>query len=77
MVTESWIIDCIKVYKIAIDIMFIEKTMGNWSVELTTGGKKFRYDKNPERHIPERCTITISICEIRDDTKRKAQVDTN
>ena len=36
MVPQSWIINCLKMYKISHETMnFIEKTMKNWRVELT------------------------------------------
>ena len=40
-------------------IKFIENTMGNWRVELTTGGKT---GENPESDLPGRYAITITIC---------------
>ena len=40
MVLKSWILHCIKMYKIPDQIVqFIEKTMETQRVELTTGGK--------------------------------------
>ena len=40
MVPQSWITNCLKMYKISHEIInFIEKTMKNWRVELTAGGK--------------------------------------
>ena len=40
MVPQSWIINCLKMYKISHEIInFIEKNMKNWRVELTAGGK--------------------------------------
>ena len=40
MVSQSWIINCPKMYKIADKVIkFIEKTMKNWRVELTAGRK--------------------------------------
>ena len=38
-------------------------------VELTPGGKKLSRSKDPERHIPGRCTITITICNSDDGTQ--------
>ena len=39
MILQSWIIDCIKLYKISGEVIkFIEKTMKNWKVELTSRG---------------------------------------
>ena len=40
MVLQTWIIDNLKLYKISNKVKrFIEKTMKNWRVELTAGGK--------------------------------------
>ena len=40
MVPQSWIINCLKMYKISHEaINFIEETMKTWRVELTAGGK--------------------------------------
>ena len=46
MVPQSWIINCLKIYKISHeDINFIEKTMKNWRVELKAGGKSLAETK--------------------------------
>ena len=38
--SQSWILHCLKMYKIPDQLVqFIEKTMQNWIVELTAGGK--------------------------------------
>ena len=40
MVPQSWIIDCLEMYKISNEVIkFIKNTMKNCRVELTTGGK--------------------------------------
>ena len=40
MALQSWIINCLKIYKISDEVInFIEKTMTTWRVELTLGGK--------------------------------------
>ena len=40
MVPQSWIINCLKMYKISDEVKnFIEKTMKTWRVELTAGGR--------------------------------------
>ena len=40
MVQESWIINCLKMYKISSEVInFLEKTMKTWKVELTAGGR--------------------------------------
>ena len=46
MVPHSWIIECLKMYKILHEVkIFIEKTMKTWRVELTTGGKRLAETK--------------------------------
>ena len=40
MVPQSWIINCLKMYKISDEVInFTEKTMKTWRVELTAGGR--------------------------------------
>ena len=40
MVLQSWIIDCLEMYKISDKVIkLIENIMENWKVELTTGEK--------------------------------------
>ena len=46
MVPQSWIINCLKMYKISHEVInLIEKTMKNWRVESTTGGKSLAETK--------------------------------
>ena len=46
MVLQSWIINCLKMYKISHEVInFIEKTIKTWRVELTTGGKSLAETK--------------------------------
>ena len=46
MVPQNWIINCLKMYKISHEtIHFIKKTMKNWRVELTAGGKSLAETK--------------------------------
>ena len=58
IVPQSWIIHCLKMYKISHEVInFIEKTMQTWRVELTAGGRSlaetkiqrgiFRDEKSP------------------------------
>ena len=73
MFLQSWIINCLKMYKILDEVInFIEKTMGTLRVELTSGGKSLP-SKDPESYIPRRCTITISICNSDDATQPHTQ----
>ena len=67
MVQQSWIINCLKMYKISDEVInFIEKTMNTWRVELTTGGKSS--SENSESYIPGRCIITITFSNSDDAT---------
>ena len=56
IVLQSWIIDCHKLYKISDEfIRFTEKTMKNWRVELTAGGKglaEVKIQKISSREMP-------------------------
>ena len=46
MVPQSWIINCLKMYKISHVIKnLIEKTMKTWRVELTAGGRSLAKTK--------------------------------
>ena len=69
MVPQSWIINCLKMYKILYEVLnFIEKTMKTWRVELTAEG-----NKDPKRDFPRRCTITTTIHNCHDATKPHTQ----
>ena len=40
MVSQSWIINCHKIYKISHEVInFIEENMKTWKMELTAGGR--------------------------------------
>ena len=61
MVPQSWIINCLKMYKISNEVIkFIEETMKNWRVELTAGSKSLAAVKI-QRDIFQRYTIAITI----------------
>ena len=46
MVPQSWILHCLKMYKISYKIIeIIEQTMQTWRVELTTGGRSLAETK--------------------------------
>ena len=46
MVPQSWIIHCLKMYKISHEVInFIEKIMQTWRVELTAGGRSLAETK--------------------------------
>ena len=49
MVHQSWIINCLKIYKKSDEFMkFIEKTMKPWIVELTTEGRSLAETKSKD-----------------------------
>ena len=46
MVLQSWIIKCLKMYKISDEVInFIEKTMQTWRMELTARGRSLAESK--------------------------------
>ena len=46
MVPQSWILHCLKMYKISHEVInFIEQTMQTWRVELTAGGRSIAETK--------------------------------
>ena len=77
MVPQSWIINCLKMYKISHEIInFIEKNMKNWRVELTAWGKNLAKKKiqrdalspllfiitmMPLNHILRKCTTEYKL----------------
>ena len=50
-----------------------KKNMKNWGVELTAGGKKPGWNKDPKRYFLRRCTITPTIHNYHDATKPHTQ----
>ena len=64
MVPQSWILHCLKMYKISHEVIkFIEQTMKTWRVELTAGGRSiaetlpllFIIGMMPLNHILRKC----------------------
>ena len=69
MVPPSSIINCLKIYKILVEVInFIEKTMKtvrmNWQQE-----EKAQLKRRSKWYIPRRCTITITIYNCDDATQ--------
>ena len=61
MVPQSWIIQCLKIYKISHEIInFIEKTMQTRRVELTVVERRLAETKT-QKGILRKCTITFII----------------
>ena len=49
MVPQSWIINCLKMYKISDEVInFIGKTMKTWIVKLTSRGKNLEKQRSKE-----------------------------
>ena len=64
IVPQNWVLHCLKMYKIPDQVVqFIEKAMKTWRVEMIARSKSRRQklcrSKDPKRHIPWRCTVTI------------------
>ena len=69
IVLQKGIINFLKLYKILDEVIqFIEKTMKNWSVELTAGETMISCGDNPERVLPVWFAISTSICDSDDAT---------
>ena len=46
MVSQSWILHCLKMYKISYEVInFIEQTMKTWRVDLIAGGRSIAETK--------------------------------
>ena len=46
MLPQSWILHCLKMYKISHEVInFIEQTMKTWKIELTAGGRSIAETK--------------------------------
>ena len=59
MVLQSWIIDCLRIYKISCEVIkFIENTKQSWSVELTAGGKNLNFVKI-QRRVFQRDALSL------------------
>ena len=47
--------------------------METWRVKINSGRKGLSRSKDPERHIPGRCTITITVFNSNDATQSHSQ----
>ena len=64
MVQQSWIINCLRIYKISHEVInFIEKTMKTWGMELKVRGRSLA-----EIKIQRGCIITLTIHNSHDAT---------
>ena len=70
MVPQSWIIHCLKMYKISHEVInFIE----NLESGADSRRKKLSWNKDPKRDFPRRCTITLTIHNSHDATEPHTQ----
>ena len=80
MVMQSWIINCLKLYKISNKIIdFIEKTMRTWRVQLTAGGRNLAQAKI-QRNIFQGdalSTLLLIIAMMQINHLENAQMNTN
>ena len=74
MVPQSWIINCLEMYKISHEtIHFIEKNHEKLEGWINSRTKKHGWYKDPKRDFPRRCTITLTIHNCHDATKPHTQ----
>ena len=66
MVPQSQTIYCLKMYKISNEVhQRNHEKLESWT---DSRRKKFHWSKNPERYIPGKCAISITICNSNDAT---------
>ena len=62
MVPQSWIINCLKMYKISDEVLtFIEKKHENLESGADSRRKKLSWNKDTKRYFPRTCTNTFTI----------------
>ena len=62
MVPQSWIINCLKMYKISHEVInFIDKNHENLESGIDSRRKKLSWSKDPKRYISKRCAFTVTI----------------
>ena len=59
MIPQNWMVEWLKMHMISNEV--IKETMKNSTVKLTVRGK-ICCDENPERYLPGRYAVTITIC---------------
>ena len=72
MVSQTWIIECLKIYKISDKfINFIMEAMKNWKMELTTGEKTLAgvWKGDPKRNLPRQLTFATTVYDNYDATQ--------
>ena len=74
MVSDSWILDCLKMFKISNKIInFITEAMKKIESGIYSWRKNFTRDENPEWHLPWKCAFAITNCNNNDVTQLHAK----
>ena len=60
MVLQSWMINCLEMYKIH------HGSYEKFENRINTWRKNFRWGDDPEMYVPKRCSFNLTICN-RDD----------
>ena len=69
MVLQNWIIDSQKVQDIRLSHKVYRENHEKLESGIDSRRKKLSRGENPERNLPVRCTITITICKSDDSTQ--------
>ena len=81
MAPQSWIIFCLKMYKISHEVInFIEQTMKTWRVERTAGGRSIAETKT-QRGIFQGDALSIllfiiAMMQLNHNQKRRSSIQT-
>ena len=73
MVVQSWIINCLKMYKISVSHKVYQKYHGKLENWTDSRWKKLNWGENLVKDLPGRCAITITIHNSNDATQWHAQ----
>ena len=74
IVPQSWIINCLKMYKISHKTTnSSEKNPEKLETWIKSRRKKLGWNKDPKRDFPRRCTITTTVHNCHDTTKPHTQ----
>ena len=69
IVPQRWIINCLKMYKISVEVKFYRENYENRESGIDSRWEKLSRSEDPERSIPGRCTMTITFCNSDDATQ--------
>ena len=70
MVLQSWIINCLKTYKISDEVMnFNQENPENLESGIESRREKLSWNEGPKRYTSGRCTLTVTIHNCHDATQ--------